>query len=123
MHRDVKPENMLRNAREQVLLADFGLAMLAPHPLSASTQAMDPLITGTLPYQAPEQVQGRRCLASDQYALGVVVYEWLCGRPLFSGSGIEIAMQQLSAPPPSFQQVRAALAPPTDDLVRRRLPR
>src|SRR2546426_7750585 len=121
MHRDVKPENMLRNEREQVLLADFGLAMLAPHPLSASTQAMDPLITGTLPYQAPEQVQGRPCLASDQYALGVVVYEWLCGRPLFSGSAIEIAMQHLSAPPPSLQQLRPALAPPIEDVVRRAL--
>jgi len=41
MHRDVKPENMLLNARQEVLLSDFGLAMLTPHTFSCRTQAMD----------------------------------------------------------------------------------
>ncbi len=57
MHRDVKPENMLLDAREQVLLADFGLALLLPtHP--ASTQALDPALAGTAPYLAPETGAG-----------------------------------------------------------------
>src|SRR5712692_7064695 len=103
MHRDVKPENMLLGAREEVLLGDFGLAMLAPTS-SRSTQAMEPPLNGTTAYLAPEQLQGKPRPASDQYALGVVVYEWLCGRRPFGGSSIKIAMQQLSTPPASLRE-------------------
>ncbi|HEY6408986.1 MAG TPA: serine/threonine-protein kinase [Ktedonobacteraceae bacterium] len=98
IHRDVKPENMLLNAREDVLLSDFGLAMFAPHTRSRSTQEMDQTLVGTAPYLAPEQLQGKPRPASDQYALGLVVYEWLCGKRPFRGSPIEIAMQHLSMP-------------------------
>ena len=101
VHRDVKPENMLLGSREEVLLSDFGLALLIPHTHSASTQAMAQPLEGTSPYLAPEQVQGKPGPASDQYALGVVVYEWITGKPPFSswGSWFEIATQHLSVPP------------------------
>ncbi len=116
MHRDVKPENMLLDAHEQVLLADFGLALLTPtHP--ASTQAMDPAMAGTAPYLAPEQVQGTPRAASDQYALGVVVYEWLSGQRPFRGTPIEVAMQHVSAPPPSFHQQVPDLSPAVEEVV------
>src|SRR5437867_6297050 len=75
IHRDVKPENMLLGRREEVLLSDFGLAALAHTSASLSTQE----VIGTLTYMAPEQIEGHPRPASDQYALGVVVYEWLCG--------------------------------------------
>src|SRR5207245_1676351 len=75
IHRDVKPENMFLGRREEVLLSDFGLAAVAHS--SASLSVQDAL--GTLPYMAPEQIEGHARAASDQYALGVVVYEWLCG--------------------------------------------
>jgi len=116
MHRDVKPENMLLGAREEVLLADFGLALFTP-TRSASTQAMDPAMAGTAPYLAPEQVQGQPRPASDQYALGVVVYEWLCGRRPFSGSLIEIAMQQVSAPPRPLHDLVTGLSPAVEEVV------
>jgi len=71
IHRDVKPENMFLNEREEMLLDSFGLAMFTPHTLSMETQAMEPAMAGTAPYLAPEQVQGKPRPASDQYALGV----------------------------------------------------
>ncbi len=120
IHRDVKPENMLLDAREQVLLADFGLALLtATHP--ASTQVMDPALAGTAPYLAPEQVQGQPGPASDMYALGVVVYEWLCGQRPFRGTPIEVAMQHISAPPPAFHEQVPELSPAVEEVVLRAL--
>src|SRR6266699_892092 len=105
MHCDIKPENMLLDAREHVLLAYFRLALLTPTH-SGSTQAMDPAMAGTAPYLAPEQVQGQPRAASDQYALGVVVYEWLSGQRPFKGTPIEVALQHVSAvPPPLHEQL------------------
>src|SRR6266446_10118792 len=100
IHRDVKPENLLLGAHFEVLLSDFGLAMFTTQTHSASTQAMDPSMAGTTPYLAPEQLQGKPRPASDQYALGVVVYEWLCGDCPFYGTFAELYSQHLFVPPP-----------------------
>jgi len=96
-HRDVKPENMLVGRREEVLLSDFGIATIAhsTSSLSASGQGT----SGTLAYMAPEQIEGHPRAASDQYALAVVVYEWLCGQRPFEGSVSEVMVQHLSMPP------------------------
>jgi serine/threonine protein kinase/predicted ATPase len=120
VHRDVKPENMLLSSRSDVLISDFGLAMLAPHTYSASTQAIAPL-AGTAPYLAPEQLQGKVEHASDQYALAVVVYEWITGTPPFCGTPIEIAMQHLSVPPPSLREQVKDLSPAIEEVVLRAL--
>ncbi len=121
IHRDVKPENMLLGAREEVLLGDFGLAMLTPSTRSGSTQAMDPAMAGTAPYLAPEQVQGQPRPASDQYALGVVVYEWLCGQRPFRGAPIEVALQHLSAAPPPIRKQLPELSPAIEEVIMRAL--
>src|SRR5438876_1550642 len=84
IHCDVKPENMLLRSRDEVLLSDFGIAAVAHSASSLKTQDQ----FGTPQYMAPEQIQGKPRPASDQYALGVVVYEWLCGRPPFQGEPI-----------------------------------
>ena len=120
VHRDVKPENMLLGSRSDVLLSDFGLAILAPHTQSASTQPLVPL-AGTAPYLAPEQLQGKVEPASDQYALGVVVYEWITGKPPFCGSPLEVAMQHLSAPPSSLCEQVKGLSPAIEEVVLRAL--
>ncbi len=100
IHRDVKPENMLLGRREEVLLSDFGIATIAHSSGSLSTKEA----VGTLVYMAPEQIEGHPRAASDQYALGCVVYEWLCGARPFDGSPTEVMVQQLSMPPPPLHE-------------------
>jgi len=89
IHRDVKPENMLIRQQQEVLLSDFGLVALAHSSGSLSMQEA----VGTPPYMAPEQIKGHPRAASDQYALGVVVYEWLCGARPFEGSLTEVMIR------------------------------
>ncbi|HKF37233.1 MAG TPA: NB-ARC domain-containing protein, partial [Ktedonobacteraceae bacterium] len=73
------------------------------------------------PYLAPEQLQGKPHPASDQYALGVMVYEWLCGNRPFSGPPMQLAMQQLSAPPASLREQMPDLLPAVEEVVLRAL--
>jgi len=96
IHRDVKPENMLLGHNNEVLLTEFNSAIIIQSTRSQPTAEA----AGTVAYMAPEQLRGKPRPASDQYALGVVVYEWLSGNPPFQGSIREIANQHLSAPPP-----------------------
>jgi eukaryotic-like serine/threonine-protein kinase len=96
IHRDIKPENMLLGRAHEVLLSDFGLALFAQSTSSQTTKGM----AGTMAYMAPEQIQGKPRPASDQYALGIVVYEWLSGECPFQGMPNEIMGQHLSAPLP-----------------------
>jgi predicted ATPase/DNA-binding CsgD family transcriptional regulator len=102
IHRDVKPENLLVGRQEEVLLSDFGLATLAQNTsqLSRSGQGT----AGTIAYMAPEQIEGHPRPASDQYALGVVVYEWLGGQRPFEGSMSEVMVKHLSMPPPPLRE-------------------
>jgi predicted ATPase len=91
---------MLLGRKQEVLLSDFGLADLAHSSASLSAQAA----VGTIAYMAPEQIQGHPRPASDQYALGVTVYEWLCGARPFSGSFAELITQHLWQPPPPLRE-------------------
>jgi predicted ATPase/class 3 adenylate cyclase/DNA-binding CsgD family transcriptional regulator len=99
IHRDVKPENMLLGRNDEVLLTEFGIAIIAQSTRSQQTQE----VVGSVTYMAPEQLRGKPRPASDQYALAVAVYEWLSGDPPFSGSVQQIASQHLSAPPPPLR--------------------
>ena len=96
VHRDIKPENMLLGNNDELLLSDFGIAIMLQSSHTPSTQDM---IIGTMAYMAPEQIQGKPCAASDQYSLAIVSYEWLCGHRPFNGSFVEIVTQHLSTPP------------------------
>src|SRR5260370_37597015 len=62
-------------------------------------------------YMSPEQLQGKPRPASDQYALGVVVYEWLCGNRPFHGTVTELYSQHLFAPPPSLREQVPTIPP------------
>jgi serine/threonine protein kinase len=102
IHRDIKPENFLLGSDRKVLLSDFGLVQAAQNTTSQMTKEM----AGTIAYMAPEQMNGKPRPASDQYALGVVVYEWLSGKRPFQGSLFEIATQHmLSTPRPLHESI------------------
>ncbi len=119
IHRDVKPENMLLGRREEVLLSDFGLATIAHSTGSLSMCAQK--TGGSIAYKAPEQIEGHPRSASDQYALGVVVYEWLCGARPFEGSLSEVLVQHLSHPPPPLRGHVPTLSAEVEQVVLRAL--
>src|SRR5438067_3528967 len=113
IHRDIKPENLLIGRRQEILLSDFGIALIAQTSRSQSMQD----VAGTASYMAPEQFQGRPRPASDQYALAVMVYEWLTGTCPFHGSFTEIASQHLFMPPPPLQSRTSTIPPAAERVV------
>jgi WD40 repeat protein len=117
IHRDIKPENILLGRQGEVLLSDFGIAVIAH--TSRSERPQD--IVGTLPYMAPEQIQGRPRPASDQYALGITVYEWFCGYPPFRGTTAEVAMQHLHADLPPLHEQLPDIPPVVEEVIHRAL--
>jgi len=95
IHRDIKPENMFLGRRNEVVVGDFGIAVLSKSTRSRNLQD----IAGTVEYMSPEQLHGKPSRASDQYSLAIVVYEWLTGEVPFQGAFIEIASQHMLVPP------------------------
>lgn len=112
VHRDIKPENMLIDEHNNILLADFGIAVTS-YTINAKMQ--NP--SGTIPYMAPEQFNGMAGRATDQYALGAVIYEWLTGRPPFIGKPENIIDQHLQTPAASLRRLNSSIDPLIDALV------
>ncbi|HLZ81410.1 MAG TPA: serine/threonine-protein kinase [Ktedonobacteraceae bacterium] len=100
IHRDIKPENLLVGRHNEILLSDFGIALVAQSSRYQSTQN----VAGTVAYMSPEQIQGKPRPASDQYSLGIVVYEWLSGSRPFHGSFTELCTQHMFATPPPLSE-------------------
>jgi len=118
IHRDIKPENMLLGRRKEVLVSDFGIAIAAHSEHSMDTLAG---FVGTPQYMAPEQASGRPSPASDQYALALVVYEWLAGELPFKGQVMEVLMQQATAPMPPLETYRQDLPSGVNSVLARAL--
>lgn len=113
IHRDIKPENLLLGRNNEVLLSDFGIVVVAQSTSRMQTQGF----AGTTAYSAPEQLMGKPQLASDQYALGIVVYEWLCGELPFQGNQMEVAFQHAQAPVPPLKDKVSSLPPAVEQAV------
>lgn len=105
IHRDLKPDNiMLRGGKwKQPVLIDFGLV----RSLTGDTMTNYPALVGSIPYMAPEQLQGERARkACDNWACGVILYQLLTGtHPFFHGIDIramepEELVDLVSVPPP-----------------------
>lgn len=106
VHRDVKPANVRLDHRGDVYLMDFGIAY---RPDSNEVPTPPGTILGTPAYVAPEQAEGGRTgdprPASDQYSLGAVFYELLCGRPPFVGPPSYVLYHAIHRDPPSPRKV------------------
>lgn len=114
IHRDIKPENLLLTAKDEIVVSDFGIAVVQHTLASLSAHHW----AGTPVYMAPEQVQGHSCPASDQYALAVMVYEWVCGAPPFPGPGVVALFgQHLYQPPPSICERVPELPQAVEDAI------
>lgn len=113
IHRDIKPENMLLGRNDDILLSDFGIALIAQSTHSQSIQAM----AGTMAYMSPEQLHGRPRYASDQYSLAIVIYEWLTGERPFQGTFTELASQHMFATPPPLYVKLPGISPDVEQVI------
>ena len=113
IHRDIKPQNLLLGRHGELLLSDFGISVVAESTSRSQAQGF----AGSVAYSAPEQLQEHPRLASDQYALGVVIYEWLSGRLPFTGLLGEVAAKHLLAAPPSLCEQLPTLPPAVEEVV------
>src|SRR6266516_3950791 len=120
IHRDVKPENMLLGRRNEILLSDFGIAVVAMSSSYNSTQGMQDM-AGTVAYMAPEQIQAQAGPSSDQYSLAVVTYELLSGERPFHGAFTEVAVKHTLVPPPSLREKLPLLSAEVEAVVMKAL--
>jgi eukaryotic-like serine/threonine-protein kinase len=127
VHRDLKPANVIRSRDGRIKVLDFGLAKLYEPPLtSIDGRAPTDLLTqegvvlGTLPYMAPEQIEGGELDArTDVFALGVVLYEMATGRRPFSGpTAAALLSSILETRPPDPGELRTGLPRPLSRLLR-----
>jgi eukaryotic-like serine/threonine-protein kinase len=92
-HRDLKPENILVDPEGHVTIIDFGIALLEGAP-RVTWRGFSGLV-GTPEYMAPEQIRGERGgPQTDVYALGLILYEMLAGRPPFRSANPLSTMYQ-----------------------------
>jgi serine/threonine-protein kinase len=118
LHRDLKPQNILVNRAGVPKIADFGISKSLT---GDGVKTRVNVILGTPSYMSPEQIRGEELtIASDVYALGVVLYELLAGRPPFAGSMDDILKSHLQVEPPSLM-AEAAVPEPLARLVSRAL--
>jgi len=118
-HRDIKPANFLLRIETgntvHLLLSDFGLAKFFSSNSATSTALGTPI------YMAPEQFEGTAGPESDQYALAVMIYQFLAGRPPFEGEPMRLMHQHITMEPPPIRAFAPALPAGIEPVLARAL--
>lgn len=121
VHRDIKPANILLCDDQRVMITDFGIAKIRDDADHTQTGIM----LGSVKYLAPEQVESKPVDArTDVYALGVVLYEAVCGKvPFDADTPAATALARLHSTPPHPRQVKASVPPALDAVVMKAMAR
>ncbi|MBI3621696.1 MAG: protein kinase [Nitrospirae bacterium] len=119
VHRDVSPQNILISYEGEIKLVDFGIAKAA----TQTTETRTGTLKGKLAYMSPEQATGKPLdHRSDIFSLGIVLYELVTGRRMFTGNNefaiLEQVRQAQIAPP---SEINRDLPPEIDALVMKAL--
>ena len=116
VHRDVSPDNVLISYEGQVKVIDFGIAK-ATSVVEARTSPG--VLKGKYPYFSTEQARGEQDLdaRSDTYAVGVVLYEMLCGRRPYEGEFAAVIPRLLSGDYPAPSELNPAISPELEAVI------
>ncbi len=120
IHRDIKPDNVLLGSHGELLLSDFSIAVLSK--TGRATVNAPGGTAGTPYYMAPEMFRGKPDKASDQYALAVMVYQWLSGTlPFSEGDFIQLGYQHAHEPVPPLRDKAPLISEEVEAVVMKAL--
>ena len=120
IHRDLKPGNILFDNHGDAYLSDFGIVKLTQETTTLTGGG----IIGTPAYMSPEQAKGDREIdsRSDIYALGVILFEMLTGKPPYEAdTPVGLVLKHITDPIPRITKINPELPPGLDHLIERAL--
>src|SRR5437016_4448984 len=118
VHRDIKPQNILIDNKDEVKITDFGLA----RSRETVTLTQSNVFMGTAYYIPPEQAESGRSAdtRSDLYSVAAVLFEMLTGRPPFEGeTAVDIVIKHMNEKVPSICRIRTDLPPELDQFMQK----
>ena len=124
VHRDLKPENLMVTDDDRVKIADFGIAKVTDEAHATTALTVKGTTIGTPTYMAPEQAMGGQVGPwTDLYAVGVIAFELLAGRPPFETSGgpMAILLRHVNESPLELATVDPSADPRLSDWIARLL--
>ena len=119
VHRDLKPTNILFRGKNTPVITDFGVAKRIDLNQGEMGLTQSGLIVGTMTYASPEQLKSETLdTRSDQYSFGILLYEMLTGKRIFTGESAEVvAMHHVHSTPEPLPEEYAYLQPVLDRLL------